>query len=797
MTEATIALAGNPNTGKSTIFNILTGSSQHIGNWPGTTVERKEGTLKDNRVPISVVDLPGIYSLAAYSPEEAIARDFIVIARPALVVNVVDVANLERNLYLTVQLMETETPLIIVLNMMDVASERGLSIDTQTLSRHLGDLPVIPAVASRGQGLESLRQMLTALVASLPQSSNGLVRQLDPTGVCCRNPNPPSVVIPDIIHRPRVISAASPASPYQIQRQVELAFARTIVAQPTLISYDQAIEAEISRLRAVIEQVPALTTSCSARWLAIQLLQGDEATLAVVEKAEGGAGVRRILTGSLTRLEQFYDDDIDIIMADYRYSFVNQLVRSVISRRGQMMTLSDKIDRVVTHRYLGIPIFLTIMWVVFKVTTDLTAPFLDWIDRVISGPLTRWVIVSLGIAGLDGTWVESLFVEGIIAGVGGVLVFVPVLMSLYLALALLEDSGYMARAAFVMDRLMNLLGLQGKSFLPMIVGFGCTVPALYATRTLDNEKDRILTGLLVPFMSCGARLPVYILVASIFFPDHTGLVIFGLYLTGIVTALVLGLILKGTLFKGEEEVALLMELPPYHWPNLKTVWFYLWERTAAFIHNAWTIILATSIVIWLLMAMPSGGQITFADTELNESAFAAISRAIAPVFAPLGFGQWEASGALVTGLVAKEVVVSTLAQTYNVVEGEAAMESTMFHDDLTEIGASFVTATADTVKSIPLIIGIDLFDEENETTPSELKVPIRQSFEAASRGHGSLAALAFMVFILLYTPCMATIVAERQVLGRRWMWLSIIGQLALAWLAAWVVFQGGLLLGLG
>jgi ferrous iron transport protein B len=567
-------------------------------------------------------------------------------------------------------------------------------------------------------------------------------------------------------------------------------------AEPRLyIQYSPQIEAEITQLvGAIVAASPVLSATYHPRWLAIQLLEGDEALLAEVRSTEGGQVIDHALAGSLARLQEDYGEDIDVTLADYRYSFVHQLVGQVVTRPAAKRTnLSDRVDGIITHRYLGIPIFLALMWIVFKITTDIAAPFIDWLDGVIAGPITNWVVTVLGLFGLGGTWVESLFVDGIIAGVGGVLVFVPVLMSLYLALAILEDSGYMARAAFVMDRLMSLLGLHGKSFLPMIVGFGCNVPAMYATRTLENERDRILTGLLVPFMSCGARLPVYILFATIFFPKATGLVIFSLYLIGILTAIVLGLILKRTLLKSSEPAPLLMEFPPYRLPTVKNIWRYVWERTSAFIYNAWTIILATSIIIWFLMATPTNHNGSFADTEVNNSVFAAVSGAVAPVFAPLGFDSWEATGSLITGFVAKEVVVSTMAQVYGVQTGEAEAAQSTFFEDVGQIVTSFVGATVDTVKSIPLIVGIELFEEE-PVDQTELMNALRLGFDRTSEGHGALAAYAFLIFVLLYTPCVVTIVAERQELGAKWMWFSIFGQLALSWFAALLVFQGGKLL---
>jgi ferrous iron transport protein B len=333
--------------------------------------------------------------------------------------------------------------------------------------------------------------------------------------------------------------------------------------------------------------------------------------------------------------------------------------------------------------------------------------------------------------------------------------------------------------------------------MPMVVAFGGTVPAFYATRTLENEKDRILTGLLVPFMSCGARLPVYVLFAAIFFPQNAGSMIFSMYLLGIAVAIGVGLILKNTLFKTKEQAPFVMELPPYRVPTLRGIWFHVWERTSGFVRKAWTIILAVSIVLWFLLAIPVQGEGSFAETEVDDSLFATASGLIAPAFAPLGFGTWEAGGSLLTGFVAKEVVISTMAQIYGVEEAEEAAEPTTFLEDVGQIVTSFIGATIDTVKSIPLIVGINLFEAEEEPEPTALMGAIEASFVASSGGHGALAGLAFMIFVLLYTPCMVAVAAERQEFGAKWMWFSIIGQLAIAWLMAFLVFQGGVLLGLG
>ena len=564
-----------------------------------------------------------------------------------------------------------------------------------------------------------------------------------------------------------------------------------------LVDYGREIEEEISKLQEQINQSEELKSRYSPRWLAIKLLEEDQILAGKISDLEGGSELLTIAQVSIEHLREVYGDDVDTIIADRRYGWINGLIKEVVKKTaGDSRSFSDKLDKVLTSRILGIPIFLAMMWIVFKITTDLSAPFLDWIDGVIGGPITNWVVAVLGWLGLTGSWVESLFVDGIIAGVGGVLVFVPVMASLYVALAILEDSGYMARAAFVMDRLMHGLGLHGKSFLPMIVGFGCTVPALMATRTLENEKDRILTGLLVPFMSCGARLPVYVLLASIFFPQNSGMVIFWLYVFGIVIAILVGLILKNTLFKNKEQSPFVMELPPYRVPTLKGIWFHMWERTSAFVKKAWGLILVTSVIIWLLLAIPVGGG-AFADTPVNESAFASVSEVVTPVFSPLGFGEWEMTSSLVTGFVAKEVVVTTFNQVYDLEEPEEAAESTTFLEDLGEILVSFFGAVWDTIKSIPLIVGIDLFEGEEEEDPTALMAAVENSFEESSGGHGALASVGYMAFVLLYTPCMVAIAAEKQELGAKWMWVSIIGQLIIAWLVALIIFQGGLLLGIG
>ena len=564
----------------------------------------------------------------------------------------------------------------------------------------------------------------------------------------------------------------------------ELAYTRGV----SLVDYGREVEEEIARLQEAIEKEPALTARCSSRWLAIKLLEEDKEIIPKVEAVEGGGAILAQARKSVDHLRSVYGDDAETIVADRRYGFISGLVREVVRRPAvDRLTLSDKIDKIVTNRVLGIPIFLVAMWFVFQMTANVSGAYLDWVDGVIGGPITRWVVAILDLIRLGGTWFESLMVDGVIAGVGGVLVFVPVLLFLYFFLALLEDSGYMARAAFVMDRLMHALGLHGKSFMPMLIGFGCTVPAVYATRTLESEDDRKLTGFLAPMMSCGARLPVYIIFAAAFFPDNAGRFIFGLYLFGIVLAIVSGIVFKRTIFKGKPPAPFVMELPPYRLPTLKGILIHMWERSSVFVRKAATIIMAVSVILWFLMSIPWGVE------NPRDSLFGKASAAIAPVLAPAGFGDWQAAGSLVTGFVAKEVVVGTMSQIYvGGAEEEEAEEPTTFFQDLGEIVVGFVEATVDTVKAtISLIPGVDLMGEEEEEEEDTALV------EALQEGFTPLSAVAFNVFVLLYIPCMVAVAAQRHEYGNKWTLFNAVYLTALGWVVATIIYQGGRLLGLG
>lgn len=725
MTAFTIALAGNPNAGKSTIFNHLTGTQQHVGNWPGKTVERKEGVVQLSNQAAVLVDLPGTYSLTAFSAEEIITRNFILEERPQTVIAVVDAANLERNLYLVVQLLELDVPLILALNMCDIAEKRRIRINTASLSQKLGDIPVVAMVGSLGIGFDTLK--------------NALEKQP---------------------HR-------RPA--FQLQ-------------------FHPAIEREISHLQTLIQQE---NLTYPARWLAVKLLEGD------TDLAEHVSPELRESTGeSIERITHLLGDTPDILIADSRYAVIETWVNEVVTRTSrEHLTVSDRLDQILTHPVWGMVIFMAVMWLVFQFTANVSAPYLDWIDGLVNGTLAGWIHALLGDAG----WVDSLVVNGIIGGVGTVLTFIPVLFWLYLALAVLEDSGYMARATLVMDRFMRLFGLHGKSVLPMIVGFGCSVPAVYATRTLENPIDRKITAFLVPFMSCGARLPVYVLFGTVFFGNMSGNFIFAMYLTGIGIAALTSLLLTHLVFPKKQMMPLVIELPPYRIPDRRTIWLDIRLRTSAFIQNAGTIILAASLVIWFLLAVPTNGG-KFGQVEAENSLFQAVSQLIAPVFAPAGFGEWQAGGALITGFAAKEAVIATMSQVYTG-ESDDEVETPTFTEGLKTTATSFGEAAVLTFQEIlnilprtaNLVPGVNLPEfnllgqkaEEEDITA--LEAALQNEFSTA-------AAVAFNVFILLYIPCMATIGAMRQEFGTRWMLFQAAYSTGVAWLAAVLVYQFGSLL---
>ncbi len=670
--EIVIAIAGNPNCGKTVIFNTLTGARQHVGNWPGVTVEKKEGRFVHGGRRIKVVDLPGTYSLGAYSEDEAVARDYILFEKPDVVVNVVDSTNMERNMYLTCQLLEMGVKVVMALNMYDEAKARKLEIDMKKLSFLLG-VPVIPTVATKNQGM-------TELIQAVLESSG-------------------------------VPGAQTPG-----------------------INYGNDVEEVVKRLQDGIKKDSGLS-AYNARLLAVKFLERDSTIEELLRKSMEYAALKEYRDHWAKKLEAMWGDDIEVFFAEKRYGFISGIVRETLKKymsAEEKQSISDKIDRVVTNRYLGIPIFLLAMWGIFQFTFTLGTPlaglieaFFGWLGSLING--------GLAAAGAP-VLLNSLIVDGIIGGAGSVIVFMPNIFLLFFAISLLEDSGYMARAAYITDRFMHTLGLHGKSFIPMIVGFGCNVPAILATRTLDNKRDRLVTILINPLMSCSARLPVYILFTGAFFSAQQGLIIFSLYLLGIVLAILMGVLFKKFIFKGETS-HFVMELPPYRVPTLRSTFIHMWDRGSAFIKKAGTIIVAVVVLVWVLSSLPAGVEYASPTSFLGR-----IGGFIAPVFRPAGFGTWEASVALLFGIVAKEVVVGTLGTVYGA--GEEGL-------------AAILAAT---------------------WTP--------------------LSAFSFMVMTLLYIPCVATIGAiRRETNSWGWTGFAIGYSLVLGWIMAVIVYQIGSLLG--
>jgi len=727
--QITIALAGNPNAGKTTLFNALTGMRQHTGNWPGVTVAAKEGARAYHGRTLRFVDLPGTYSLAAYSPDEIAARDFIVEQQPDVVICVVDASNLERNLYLAVQLLELGVPIVIALNMADQAKAMGIEIDRAQLSRLLGGVPVVATVASRGDGVERL---LAAAVRHADDAAANCP--------CCSN-------------------------------------------QGLQIDYGPEIERALSALKKEVEAYSLPLNGACPRWLSLKLLEEEPDLMRKVNAMPGGAAVAQIAHQQNQTLQTALGDDVDILAADQRYRFVSQISRQCLRRAAPNQTrITDRIDNLVTHRLAGLPIFMGVMFLMFQLVINVSEPFLDWVDGLFAGPITHGVTAALTLLSAPD-WLHSLVVDGAIAGVGGILTFVPGLIVLYFFLALLEDSGYMARAAFVMDRLMQAIGLHGKSVIPLILGFGCAVPAVYATRTIANRRDRLLTALLIPFMSCSARLPVYVVFAMAFFGAQAGSVIWLLYALGVAVAILMGIIFSRTFLKPTEDAVFVMELPPYRLPTLKALFWHTWDNTREFVKKAGTVILGISVVLWFLLNLPWGVM------EQRDSYYGQVSAAIAPALEPAGFGNWESAGALVTGFIAKELVVSSLAQIYTGDVAETAV-APPFAVELRETAVGLGQAFLESGKRLlSLLPGLNLSQSSGQAAAD---IALSQALRA---NYTPLAAFAFLVFVLLYIPCVATVSAIKQEFGWRWAAASAGYQTAVAWGAAVLVFQGGRLLG--
>ena len=562
---------------------------------------------------------------------------------------------------------------------------------------------------------------------------------------------------------------------------------------PTLpISYGDEVEAAVAELLPAVAALH-LDARADARWVALRLLEEEPVTTALVADAPGGHQVRSQAADAGARIRGARGVPAALVIADRRYAWAHEVADAAVTRQTTPRSRTDRLDEVLTHPWFGMPIFLALMWLTFTLVVEVADPFIGWIEELTEGPLARMGSRLLARVGLGGTWVEGALIDGLLAGIGAVLVFLPVLGMLYLALGVLEDSGYMARAAFLMDRVMAPIGLSGKSFLPLLLGFGCNVPGVYATRVLERRRDRILTGLLLPFVSCAARLPVYVLLATVFFARASGTVVFAMYLLSIATVLTLGAVLDRVLLRAERNSTFILELPAYRRPGARVLGSYVGQRVGAFVKEAGPVILAGAVGIWLLLAIPVGGDGSFTDTELDDSAFAATSRVLAPTLEPAGLGSWEVTGTLLTGLVAKEVMVAAFWQVFDVEVAEEPGEEPTLREDLVEVGVGFLEASRDAVLALPAMIGIELRAEEDEDTTG-LAAPLRAELTASSGGHATAAALALMVFVLLYVPCFATVGALRQELGARFALLSVGLSLSAAWLGATAVFQAGRLL---
>ena len=706
-----IGIAGNPNCGKSALFNALTGIHQRTGNWPGVTVDRKEGHFQIGNRPVAVVDLPGIYSLDATSTDEQVSRDFLLAREADVIVNVVDASNLERNLYFTIQLLEMGVPVVVAANMMDVARNRGVEIDTRALAAELG-CPVVPVVAVTGEGLPRLGSEILAVADC--QSEGGRAPAHDPV-------------------------------------------------------VEEAVE-ELTSLMADDDKH-------NARWLGLKLLEDDEHAATRACKA---ARDRALHWQEVIRDRHGTEPDIHI--ADSRFALSHRMAHLAVARPGKVThTLSDRIDRIALHRYLGVPLFLAVMYLMFTFTINIGGAFIDFFDGIAGAVVVDGLGHWLDAMG-SPHWLRVVLADGIGGGLQVVATFIPIVTALFLFLSVLEDSGYMARAAFVMDRFMGAIGLPGKAFVPLIVGFGCNVPAVMATRTLDNERERKLTVLMNPFMSCGARLPVYVLFGAAFFPDSTGNLVFGLYLLGILAAVLTGLAMKRSLLPGGA-TGFLMEMPAYHRPQVKGVLLRTWDRLRMFVLEAGRIIVAMVLVLNLLNAVGTDGS--FGEDRIQHSVLSAIGQQTTPLFAPMGIEEdnWPAVVAVFSGVLAKEVVVGTLSTLY-------AQES---EEETGERPFSLGLALADAVASIPENLKAVAgkladplgFDQTREDTVAEGGV----FGVMAERFDGQAGAFAYLLFILLYFPCAATIGVIARETGRPWAAFVAAWTTALAYLAASGFYQ--------
>lgn len=669
MSEVTIALAGNQNCGKTTLFNRLTGSNQHVGNFPGVTVERKTGKIKKFS-EATLVDLPGIYSLSPYTSEEVVTRDYILKENPELIINIVDATNIERNLYLSLQLMELNKPMVIALNMMDEVIASGNSIDVKKLSEYL-HIPIVMISASKNEGIDDLINV--------------------------------------------------------VKKEVKMH------KEPTHIDFCKGeVHRAIHSIAHIIED-HAQKAGFPIRFAATKLIEGDEPMQKALELHSSDI---EIIEKIIESMEEELGTDREAALADMRYSYIEEIVKECVTKNNDSTGIrrSERIDRWLTHKYLGIPIFLLIMLMIFYLT-------FGPIGGTLQGLLEEWIEASIQSFGNVlsqfhlSPWLYGLIIDGICQGVGSVISFLPLIVTLFFFLSLLEDSGYMARVAFVMDKALRKIGLSGRSFVPMLIGFGCSVPAIMSTRTLSSDRDRKMTIIVTPFMSCSAKLPIYGMITAAFFPHHTALILMAVYLIGIVVAILSALLFKHTIFQGDP-VPFVLELPAYRIPSAKSVVLHMWEKAKDFLRKAFTIIFVASIVIWFLQSFDF--SFNFVE-DSTTSMLASIGTSISHIFAPLGFDDWRASTALFTGITAKESVVSTL---------------------------SVLT---------------------NSTTDASLSVALMSIFTP-------LSAFAYLVFTVLYMPCIAAFAATKRELGSmKEAILTALYQTGVAYVVAFIIYHIGLM----
>lgn len=774
----TVALAGNPNSGKTTIFNNITGTRQHVGNYPGVTVERREGFRRYQGKELLLVDLPGTYSLTAHSLDELVARNVIVNEKPDIIVNILDASNLERNLYLAVQLLELERPVVLALNMTDVAEQRGLKINDEALSRKMG-ISVVRMVGNQNRGTDEL---LATVVAA---------------------------------------AAGNEHTPFRLD-------------------YGQEIEAQITQITEALASVTEV--KYPLRWLAIKLLENDQDAKTLMSQVVGGTKILNLVEKARTELAVIFNDELELVIAEIRYRFVGEVYRQVVPANNDLgKTTSDKIDDILTHRVLGLPIFFGIMWLLFNIVFTVGAYPQEWLEEGVG------LIGSLLGNSLPDGELKSLLVDGIIGGVGSVIVFLPNILLLFLGIALLEDSGYMARAAFVIDRVMRAVGLHGKSFIPLLLGFGCSVPAIMGTRTLENPRDRMVTILIAPLMSCSARLPVYTLLTAAFFSmEMAGTVMFSVYAVGIVLAILMALIFRKFLFPGETE-AFVMEMPPYHLPTLRSIFTHMWERSVLYLKKAGTLILVASILVWFATNYPANVEYSVdydqEKTQVEESFNAQIAE---QVFLPLQIEKMEDNKALsvLVGDIAaineakdadgedlddamKAEQLDRLAQANNTLypfalqyyefdqkkqeqsdnldkqqAGEKLAQSYAGQLGKTmepiisplgfdwKIGVGLVSAVAAKevlVSTLGTIYSVGEVDEEDTTSLEDAL--------AADPAFNPLVAYCLMIFTLIYSPCLAALaVLRRETNSWKWTAFSFCYSTVLAWIVTLVVYQVGTLL---